>query len=85
MFFLHTKATLHVRLNQFGFLISIFNSQQKSVFEHGFSYIVCLQATGDAHYLEVGRSVLESLNQYARVPCGFAAVMDVRTGSHEDR
>ncbi|XP_014671067.1 PREDICTED: ER degradation-enhancing alpha-mannosidase-like protein 3 [Priapulus caudatus] len=43
------------------------------------------KATGDAHYLEVGRSVLESLNQYARVPCGFAAVKDVRTGSHEDR
>ena len=28
---------------------------------------------------------MEKLNAYARVPCGFAAVQDVRTGTHEDR
>ncbi|XP_066548091.1 ER degradation-enhancing alpha-mannosidase-like protein 3 isoform X2 [Amia ocellicauda] len=43
------------------------------------------KATGDPYYLEVGRSVLDNLNRYARVPCGFAAMKDVRTGSHEDR
>ncbi|KAJ8418998.1 hypothetical protein AAFF_G00004970 [Aldrovandia affinis] len=43
------------------------------------------KATGDPYYLEVGRSVLENLNRFARVPCGFAAMKDVRTGSHEDR
>lgn len=43
------------------------------------------QATGDPYYLEVGRTVLENLNRFARVPCGFAAMKDVRTGSHEDR
>lgn len=43
------------------------------------------KATGDPYYLEVGRTIIENLNKYARVPCGFAAVKDVRTGSHEDR
>jgi ER degradation enhancer, mannosidase alpha-like 3 len=28
---------------------------------------------------------LSSLQRYARVPCGYAAVKDVRTSQHEDR
>uniref|UniRef100_A0A6Q2YQJ1 alpha-1,2-Mannosidase n=1 Tax=Esox lucius TaxID=8010 RepID=A0A6Q2YQJ1_ESOLU len=43
------------------------------------------KATRDPYYLEVGRTVLDNLNRFARVPCGFAAMKDVRTGSHEDR
>ncbi|XP_062867157.1 ER degradation-enhancing alpha-mannosidase-like protein 3 [Trichomycterus rosablanca] len=43
------------------------------------------KATGDPHYLKVGQSIVEKLNTHARVPCGFAAVQDVRTGTHEDR
>ncbi|XP_044732219.1 ER degradation-enhancing alpha-mannosidase-like protein 3 [Chrysoperla carnea] len=43
------------------------------------------RATNDPYYLEVGRKVLKSLQKYARVPCGYAAVNDVRTGLHEDR
>ncbi|XP_078734113.1 ER degradation-enhancing alpha-mannosidase-like protein 3 [Lampetra fluviatilis] len=43
------------------------------------------KATGDPHYLEVGRSIVDNLNAHARVPCGFAGVRDVRTGTHEDR
>ncbi|XP_071400464.1 ER degradation-enhancing alpha-mannosidase-like protein 3 isoform X1 [Centroberyx affinis] len=43
------------------------------------------KATGDPYYLEAGRTVLDNLNRFARVPCGFAAMKDVRTGSHEDR
>nr|CAD7261104.1 unnamed protein product [Timema shepardi] len=43
------------------------------------------RATGDPYYLEVGRNVLRSLQKYARVPCGYAAVKDVRTNMHEDR
>ncbi|CAB1331401.1 unnamed protein product [Coregonus sp. 'balchen'] len=43
------------------------------------------RATKDPYYLEVGRTVLDNLNRFARVPCGFAAMKDVRTGSHEDR
>lgn len=44
-----------------------------------------MQATGDPYYLRVGQSIVDKLNAYARVPCGFAAVQDVRTGTHEDR
>uniref|UniRef100_A0A8C7HX98 alpha-1,2-Mannosidase n=1 Tax=Oncorhynchus kisutch TaxID=8019 RepID=A0A8C7HX98_ONCKI len=43
------------------------------------------KATGDPYYLRVGQSIVEKLNAHARVPCGFAAVQDVRTGTHEDR
>uniref|UniRef100_A0A7N6BH12 alpha-1,2-Mannosidase n=1 Tax=Anabas testudineus TaxID=64144 RepID=A0A7N6BH12_ANATE len=52
-------------------------------------YIRCTKmiykATGDPYYLEAGRTILDNLNRFARVPCGFAAMKDVRTGSHEDR
>ncbi|KAM7305706.1 ER degradation-enhancing alpha-mannosidase-like protein 3 isoform X2 [Ixodes scapularis] len=43
------------------------------------------KATRDPYYLEAGRRVVDSLQKHARVPCGFAAVKDVRTGKHEDR
>lgn len=43
------------------------------------------RATGDDHYLHVGKSVLRALQQHTRVPCGYAAVNDVRTRAHEDR
>ncbi|XP_025420375.1 ER degradation-enhancing alpha-mannosidase-like protein 3 [Sipha flava] len=42
------------------------------------------KATDDPHYLNVGREVLNSLQKYARVECGFAAVKDVRTTTNED-
>ncbi|KAK5642770.1 hypothetical protein RI129_008937 [Pyrocoelia pectoralis] len=42
-------------------------------------------ATSDPYYLEVGKTVLKSLQKYARVPCGYAAVNDVHTGKKEDR
>lgn len=42
------------------------------------------RATEDPHYLQVGKSVLQSLQKFARVPCGYATVKDVRTGLHED-
>ncbi|XP_076062740.1 ER degradation enhancer, mannosidase alpha-like 2 isoform X2 [Oratosquilla oratoria] len=43
------------------------------------------QATNDPYYLRVGEQVLRSLQKHAWVPCGYAAVKDVRTGGHEDR
>ena len=43
------------------------------------------EATKDPYYLEVGKYIVENLNRYTRVPCGFAAVKDVRNLSHEDR
>ena len=43
------------------------------------------KATGDEHYLDVGKAVLNSIEVLAKVPCGYAAIKDVRTGRHEDR
>lgn len=43
------------------------------------------KATKDEHYLHVGKYVLQSLQEFTRVQCGFAAVKDVRTGYHDDR
>lgn len=43
------------------------------------------QATRDPYYLRVGSDILESLNRYARVPCGFAAIKDIRTMEHTDQ
>lgn len=43
------------------------------------------KATGDHYYLQVAKKVLKALQEHARVPCGFAAVTDIRTGKHEDR
>lgn len=43
------------------------------------------RATGDDHYLSVGKAALKSLQKHARVACGYAAMNDVRTRIHEDR
>jgi mannosidase alpha-like ER degradation enhancer 3 len=29
--------------------------------------------------------MIENLEDYARVPCGFAAIKDVTSGAHEDQ
>lgn len=42
-------------------------------------------ATKDDHYLQVGKNVLNNLQNFTRVQCGFAAVNDVRTKKKEDR
>lgn len=43
------------------------------------------KATGDHYYLQAAKKVLQALQKHARVPCGFAAVNDLRTGKHDDR
>ncbi|CAG5125309.1 unnamed protein product [Candidula unifasciata] len=43
------------------------------------------QATADPYYLSVGKTVLDNLEQHARVECGFAAIKDIKTGSHENQ
>ncbi|CAD5230317.1 unnamed protein product [Bursaphelenchus okinawaensis] len=37
------------------------------------------RATKDPHYLEVAKSVMDSMNQHVRVKCGFSALKDVRS------
>jgi len=44
-----------------------------------------LQATGDPYYLDVGKAVIDNLDQLAKVPCGFAAIKDVTSATHEDQ
>ncbi|CAH1390139.1 unnamed protein product [Nezara viridula] len=43
------------------------------------------RATGDHHYLRVGEKILRGLQTHTRVPCGYAALSDVRSGRHDDR
>ncbi|KHN83235.1 ER degradation-enhancing alpha-mannosidase-like protein 3 [Toxocara canis] len=43
------------------------------------------RATKDPHYLHVAKNVMDSLNEFVRVKCGFAGVRDIRTMTHEDR
>ncbi|OON18530.1 glycosyl hydrolase family 47, partial [Opisthorchis viverrini] len=43
------------------------------------------RATNDPYYLEVGARVVDDLQNYTRVPCGYAAVEDVRTMNLSDR
>ncbi|TPP57246.1 alpha-1 2-Mannosidase [Fasciola gigantica] len=50
-----------------------------------FAFWPGLQATGDPYYLDVGVQMVNDLEQYARVPCGYAAIQDVRTMQHQDR
>jgi mannosidase alpha-like ER degradation enhancer 3 len=42
-------------------------------------------ATGDPYYLDVGKTVIDNLNEHARVYCGFAGIKDVKLNTHEDR
>lgn len=46
---------------------------------------IIFQATGDPHYLDVGKAIMENLEKHARVPCGFAAIRDVTRGTHENQ
>jgi len=43
------------------------------------------RATGDHYYLHVGKKALKTIQKHTKVPCGYAAVNDIRTGKHEDR
>jgi len=43
------------------------------------------KATNDNHYLEVGKQLIEHLENHSRVKCGYAAIADVKTVRHEDR
>lgn len=43
------------------------------------------KATGDSKYLEVGKALVQNLQHYARTPCGWAAIDDVRRMTHEDK
>jgi mannosidase alpha-like ER degradation enhancer 3 len=43
------------------------------------------RATNDPYYLEIGKEIIDYLETYSRVKCGYAAIANVRTAEHEDR
>jgi mannosidase alpha-like ER degradation enhancer 3 len=43
------------------------------------------RATKDPYYLEIGKQIIEHLELYSRVPCGYAAIADVKTARQDDR
>ncbi|CAH8490220.1 unnamed protein product [Schistosoma turkestanicum] len=43
------------------------------------------RATEDPYYLQVGEQIVNDLEKYTRVPCGFAAIKDVRTMERVDQ
>uniref|UniRef100_A0AC34QZL4 Alpha-1,2-Mannosidase n=1 Tax=Panagrolaimus sp. JU765 TaxID=591449 RepID=A0AC34QZL4_9BILA len=43
------------------------------------------RATRDQHYLNVAITVMESIEKYTKVKCGFAGIKDLRSMEHEDR
>ena len=42
-------------------------------------------ATNSSFYLDFGASVVDFLQEYCRVPCGFASIADVTTKRKDDR
>ena len=49
------------------------------------SYLVIFMFLWFYKWFKAGAKVMSSLQRYARVPCGYAAVKDVRTSQHEDQ
>lgn len=49
------------------------------------STLYLYQATKDPHYLEVGKEMVEKLQNFTRVSCGFASISHVMTKALEDR
>ena len=88
-----THDLLYYVNQKHNFLPEAFNIDMKSLVwanhplrpEFAESTYFLYKATGDPYYLDIGKSIIGSLEGYARVPCGFAAVKDVRTKHHEDR
>ena len=74
------------------FLPEAFNSDFKLVWNHHpirpefvESTYFLYRATGDSHYLDVAEYMIQAIQNFTRVPCGFAAISNVKTGVKEDR
>lgn len=88
-----THDLLYYVTQKHNFLPEAFNIDMKNLVwanhplrpEFAESTYFLYKATDDPYYLDIGKSIIGSLEGYARVPCGFAAVKDVRTKHHEDR
>ena len=43
------------------------------------------KATGDKYYLNVAKNIIDSLEKYARVKCGYACIADIKNMRHLDQ
>lgn len=43
------------------------------------------RATKDDFYLDIGKKMIDQLEKFSRVPCGYAAIADLKTKQKEDR
>jgi hypothetical protein len=43
------------------------------------------KATRDDYYLQIAKKMVNQLERYSRVECGYAAIQDLKTKQHEDR
>jgi len=84
---------LYQVFNKHTFLPEAFTAPSFDVYWGGYplrpefaeSTYLLYKATKDPHYLEVGKTIINNLQEKARVRCGFAGIMDIRTFKHEDR
>lgn len=78
---------------RFGALPEVFDLASRKSVSHSYplrpefaeSTMMLYAATGDEHYIKVGKRILHSIQEKMRVSCGFATLADVRTGRLEDR
>ena len=78
---------------RFGALPEVFDLATRKSVHHSYplrpelaeSTMMLYAATGDEHYVKVGRRLLRNIQEKTRVSCGFATLADVRSGRLEDR
>ena len=80
---------------KFGFLPEMFRPQSLQLlpFNSGYplrpelieSTLYLYLATNESHFIDVGEIIMDSIQNFSRVPCGYAAIRDVETKSKEDR
>ncbi|OQV23354.1 ER degradation-enhancing alpha-mannosidase-like protein 3 [Hypsibius exemplaris] len=86
--------TLHKVVQRYNFLPEAFTPEPELRMYWAESYLrpefiestyFLYSATKDPFYLEVGENLVESLEIYSRVKCGYAALKDTNAGTHDDR
>ena len=91
----HSFAAFWSLWQRFGALPEIFNLNGNSVVPYAKDWPLrpelaesayhLFRATRDPFYLRAGEAIVETLEKVTRVPCGFAAIADVRGSRLDDR
>ncbi|XP_055351913.1 ER degradation-enhancing alpha-mannosidase-like protein 3 isoform X2 [Paramacrobiotus metropolitanus] len=86
--------TLHKVVDRYKFLPEAFTAEPELRIYWSESYLrpefiestyFLYTATKDPFYLHVGERLIHSLEEHARVDCGYAALKDTRSGQQDDR